>query len=305
MRLPQHKSRNRHRANAADRTVQTPTMARRPSSDGPSPTQLMPAVRESGDFLTRELPKVSPSAVLPPYPHTPYMPMSGRPETHLDVTRLLPVVPRQRTAADSATPQVLPLVKAELPPSAQHVDPARWHDRTHVEDDDLEPQTRGRHVLDELNAAPDIALDLAAVPQRVINGLGGPEPAVKDPSRRLAVRMFRHARDMQRAREARAEDALREADACSRRIREFGERWEQHLRDVEITRHGQRAVVAAEELTAAYEGNRRRIAEENARRAANGKEPLDVTATTFTRGMQAKLSDLLVKEALAGSAVTR
>src|SRR6184192_1609693 len=128
-------------------------MARRPSSDGPAPTQLMSAVRETGGFLTRELPRVSPAAVLPPYPHTPYMPMPDRPGAHLDVTRLLPVVPRQRVAADSTATQVLPLVKAELPPSAQHVDPARWHDRTHVEDNDLEPQTRGRHVLDELKAA--------------------------------------------------------------------------------------------------------------------------------------------------------
>lgn len=216
-------------------------------------------------------------------------------------TVIMPVVQSEDTTAT----QILPAVPTDVPPSAQHVNPRAWHARTHVEDDDLEPQTRGRHALDELMALPDPAQELATAPQRIIQALGGPEPEVKNPRLGLAVRMFRHARDMQRTREARAEQALASADACSRMMREFGEKWDRTLREAEIARHGQRAVVAAEELTATYENNRRRVAEENARRAAAGQPPLDATATTFTRDMAAKIQQMLVDEAKAGSVGVR
>jgi hypothetical protein len=222
------------------------------------------------------------------------------------MTVTLPVVREHWSVADATTTQILPRIPADVPPSAQHVDPVKaYYQRTFVEDDGLELQSRGKHVLAELAALPDPAEELAAVPQRIIKALGGREAEVKNPKLQMAVRMFRHARDMQRAREARAQRALADADACSRMMREFGEKWDRKLREEEVARHGQRAVVAAEELAATYEGNRLRIAEENARRAADGKPPLDATATTFTRGMVAKIQAMLVDEAKVGSVGVR
>lgn len=221
---------SQHRASAADRIVQYPSMARRPSASGShAETQLMEAVREPSaeDFLTRGLPAVSPAAVLPPYPHTAFTPMSGHqaPARPLDVTQVLPVV--RESVADATATQPMPRIPAQaaLPPSAQHVDPRAWHDRTHVEDNDLELPTPGRHVLDGLMAMPDPAKELTAAPSRIIKALGGPEPEVKKPSLRVAVRLFRAARDMRRTREDHCNRDDARLNAVDARIKSFADRW--------------------------------------------------------------------------------
>lgn len=206
---------------------------------------------------------------------------------------------------DSMPTQQLPPIVEDLPPSARHVDPVKGWERLHVEDNDLEPETPGRHAMDELMAAPDDIRELAVVAQRVIDDLGGPDTVVKDPARRASVRAFRHARDMQRAREARAAAAISSADKTLRGIRSMWNDWDGLLRDWNAALCGQEAVNAGYSLAAAYEENRQRVAEENVRRAAEGQPPLDATATTFTRGMVADLQQLIVQRATAGSAVSQ
>lgn len=301
-----------HRANNVDRIVQTPTMACRPFTGDPAATQLMAAVPDAGDFLTRELPAVSPAAVLPPYPHTAFTPMSGHPAPPrlLDATQVLPVIREQRPIADSTTTQILPRTPAALSPSAQHVNLARqYYQRTFVEDNDLDPQSRGRHVLEELKAEdsgmPDLVSHADTAPAvqgaygRVVAALAQPDSLAG------AVRIARRAHAMFVARRHRLDEDESRLDVCWRRIEKFNADWDRQIRDDQVARHGQRAVVAGEELAAAYEGNRLRIAEENARRVADGKAPLDATATTFTRGMAAKIQQMLVSEAKAGSVGVR
>lgn len=172
-----------HRANAADRIVQTPTMARRPLAANPVTTQMLPVIRESGDYLTRELPKVSPSALPSVHPHTPLTPTSGHPApSPLNAVQALPAIREQQPTADSTTTQILPKVPSAVAPSARHVDPAQlYYQRTFVEDDGMDPQARGRHVLDELKSEPDVAA-LVAVQQRAHAVLD-----VYDPMRRAEV----------------------------------------------------------------------------------------------------------------------
>jgi hypothetical protein len=222
----------------------------------------------------------------------------------LPLTQVLPVV-------DLAATQPLPVVR-DLPPSAQHADPARWYERLVVEDesaDSLAQPSHGRHVLDALRAADSNIPDLV--------GHDEPAPTVQGNYRRVvaalappdtlagAVRIARRAHAMFVVRNRRLVEDESRLEACHRRIAEFNADWDRQLRDAEIARHGQRAVVAAENLTAAYEANRRRVAEENARRAADGRPPLDATATTFTRGMAARIQQMLVDEAKAGSVGVR
>lgn len=314
MRLRKHKPPNHRRANTGAPTVQTPTMGRRPRSGNPAETLVMAAVpaADAGDYLTRELPAVSPAAVLPPYPHTEYTPMSAHPAplSLPAVTQVLPVV--RRPVADSTATQVLPRIPTMPVLPAGHADPTRlYYERTFVEDDGLEPQSRGRHVLDELRAAdaetgmPDLVNHADAAPavqgaySRVVAAMAPPDSLAG------AVRIARRAHAIFVARRRNLVEAESKVDACRRRIAEFNADWDRELRDAQVARHGQRAVVAGEELAAVYEGNRLRIAEENARRAADGEKPLDVTATTFTRDMQAKIQQMLVSEAKAGSAGVR
>ncbi|WP_041540259.1 hypothetical protein [Catenulispora acidiphila] len=220
----------------------------------------MPAIREADEaFLTRELPKVSPAAVLPLYPHTPYSPISGHmaPQLPLDVTQVLPVVTAPRRSVDTAATQLLP-VAVDMPPSVMHADPTRWHDRTHVEDNDLEPESRGRHVLDGLKAEQDPALELAQAEQRVVSAMVTGVPRVKNPAMRLAVRMFREARDMGRARESRlAQDDAR-LDATDARIKAFAERWahdDAHWDRVAQVLKAKQEASDAGQLTAVYDAD--------------------------------------------------
>lgn len=261
----------------------------RPLAGRAQDTQILPAVTD----LTQELPRVNPSALPAVYQHTPPVP----------ATALAGTLP-------------LPHGYLPAPPSAQHADPARWYDRTHVEDNDLEPQARGRHALDELKAAdaetdmPDLVGHDEPAPAirgaygRIVAALAAPRPE----SLADAVRIARQAYRISKGNRRWFVEEETKLDACWRRIAEFNADWDRQVRDTEIARHGRRAVVAAEELTAAYEENRLRIEQENARRAADGRPLLDVTATTFTKGMQAKVKALLVEEALkeplAGSAVS-
>lgn len=218
------------------------------------------------------------------------------------------VMPVVRSEDETAT-QILPAVPAEVPPSAQHVNPARWYERLVVEDESADSPAQpshGRHVLNELNDdMPDLVGHDEPAPvvqsnySRVVAALTPPETLAG------AVRIARRAHAMFVARRHRLDEDESRLDACWRRIEEFNADWDRQIRDAQIARHGQRAVVAAENLTAAYEINRRRVAEENARRAAAGQPPLDATATTFTRDMAAKIQQMLVDEAKAGSVGVR
>lgn len=226
----------------------------RPLAGRAQDTQILPAVTD----LTQELPRVDPSALPAVYQHTPPVP----------ATALAGTLP-------------LPHGYLPAPPSAQHADPARWYDRTHVEDNDLEPQSRGRHALDELSAMPDPAQGLTDAPTRIIRALGGPEPEVKDPSLRLAVRLFRAARDMGRAREARCREADARLAIADARIRAFAERWahdDAHWTTVAETLKAKRDATDAARLEQAYiEGGTsvalctvEQVAHEIARRALTG-----------------------------------
>lgn len=217
-------------------------------------TMVLPVVTD----LTQELPRVSPSELLPVHQHTDPVPATALAGT-------------------------LPLPVGYMP-----------------------TQYPGRQVLSELSALPDPTLQLAPATMRInaIKALGGPEPQVKDPARRTVVRLFRAARDMQRLREARAKRVLDKADECSQRMREFGEKWDEKLRADAAAVYGFEAVSAEQQMIAAYEEGRRRIAEENARRAADGLPPLDTTPTAFTKEMRDELKQLLVQRALSGTAVS-
>ena len=228
------------------------------------------------------------------------------------LTVVLPAVQNHWVTADATATQILPQIPADVPPSAQHADPSRWYERMVVEDESADSPVqsgRGRHVLAELKAAD------AGIPDLV--GHDEPAPAVQNNYSRVvaalappdtlagAVRIARRAHAMYVARRRRLVEDESRLDACRRRIAEFNADWDRQLRNAEIARHGQRAVVAAENLTAVYETNRRRVAEENARRAADGRPPMDATATTFTRDMAAKIQQMLVDEAKAGSVGVR
>lgn len=192
---------------------------------------------------------------------------------------------RHIPGVDSAPTQQLPPVAEELPPSARHVDPRAWHDRTHVEDNDLEPETPGRHALNELLAAPDDIRNLANVAQRVIDDLGGPDTAAKNPALNLAVRMFRHARDMSRAREARcAQDDARLA-AVDARIKAFAERW------AHDDAHWDRVAQALK-------------AKQEASDAGQLIQAYDAEGTAAALYKVDELSQVIVQRALAGSAVS-
>lgn len=201
---------------------------------GPAPiTQELPAIADPE--ITRELPRVHPSDLPAVYHHT-----APVPATALAGTLPLP-------------PNYLP-----VPPSARHVDPAAWHDRTHVEDNDLEPQGRGRHVLAELMAMPEPALELAPATMRInaIKALDGPEPQVKDPARRLSVRLFRAARDMARERLAWCDEADARLRAWDGRIAEFAERWkydDAHWAQVAAVLKAKQEASDAGQLVKAYE----------------------------------------------------
>jgi hypothetical protein len=218
------------------------------------------------------------------------------------VTIIMPAVQQHWSAPASDDTQVLPVVSEPLPPSAQHVNPLQAAlERVFAEEDDLERQSRGRHVLAELKAEPDVTEVLADLPQRVIADFGGPDTVAKDPARRESVRRFRHARDMHRARERKAAAAISSADQALQRIHDMWNDWDDYLRDWNAALCGREAVDAADSLTAAYEENKRRLAEINARLAEEDKPPLDATPTSFTRGMVAELSQLIVQRALAGA----
>lgn len=90
------------------------------------------------------------------------------------LTVLMPAV-QAAPIADSTPTQILPPVAEDLPPSAQHADPAR-RTTTFVEDNDLEPQTRGRHVLAELKDDPETTAVLVAVQQRAHTVLDAYDP---------------------------------------------------------------------------------------------------------------------------------
>jgi hypothetical protein len=223
-------------------------------------------------------------------------------------TVIMPVVQTE----DAVTTQILPAIAADVPPSAQHTDPARWYERLVVEDESADSPVRpgrGRHVLAELKASDDGMPDLVGhdEPAPVVQGNYSRVVAALAPPETLAgaVRIARRAHSMFVARRHRLDEDESRLDACWRRIAEFNADWDRQLRDAEIARHGQRAVVAAEELAATYENNRLRVEQENARRAADGEAPLDATATTFTRDMVAKIQQMLVDEAKAGSAGVR
>lgn len=175
----------------------------RPFAGRPQDTQVLPRI-DSSD-ITQELPRVNPAALPAVYRHTDPVPA---------------------TAMAGTLP--LPNGYLPLPPSAQHANPAAWHDRTHAEDNDLELQTRGRHVLAELTSLPDPALELAAAPARIqaIKALDGFEPQVKDPGRRLSVRLFRAARDMARSRKRWCDEADVRLRAQDARIAQFAQRWQ-------------------------------------------------------------------------------
>lgn len=235
----------------------------RPLAGRPQDTQVLPRIDSSA--LTQELPRVSPAALPAVYQHTDPVPA---------------------TAMAGTLP--LPNGYLPLPPSAQHANPTAWHDRTHAEDNDLELQTRGRHVLAELTSLPDPALELAAGPVRIqaIKALDGPEPQLKDPSRRLSVRLFRAARDMARSRQRWCDDADARLKAQDDRIAEFARRWKHddaHWDHVAQVLKAKQDASDAGQLVRAYED--------------------DGTAAALYKVDE--LSHVIVQRALSGSAVSR
>lgn len=226
------------------------------------------------------------------------------------LTQVLSPIQAARSVENLTATQILPSV-SEVPPSARHVDPRAWHGRTHVEDNDLEPETRGRHALNELMAAdaetgmPDLVGHNEPAPAvrgaygRIVAALAAPRPESLADAVRIARQAYKTGRDNRRW-FAEEESKL---DACWRRIAKFNADWDEHLREWNAALCGQEAVDAGYSLAATYEENRQRIAEENARRLLAGKAPLDATPTSFTRGMVAELQQLIVQRATAGSAV--
>lgn len=234
---------------------------RRPARNFQDPRQL-PGMEQmtAQDGLTVMMPAVRP---VPAVDSTP--------------TRVLPPIQAAQSVENLTATQILPPAPVCAPPSARHVDPAK-RTTTFVEDNDLEPETPGRHALNELMAAPDDIRELANLPQRVIADFGGPDTVAKDPARRASVRAFRHARDMQRAREARAAAVISSADETLKRIHGTWNAWDKLLRDLVAGVYGQEAVTAQDQLTAAYEDGgtsaalytTQQLAQEIARRALAG-----------------------------------
>lgn len=157
--------------------------------------------------------------------------MSSRPRSfagRLQDTQVLPVVAPDIT---QELPRVSP---AELLPVHRHTEPVP---ATAVAGTlplpvgylPMPPSARRpnvHHVLAELQATPGAEFtDLAAAPARIVNALGGPEPALRDPARRLSVRLFRAARDMARSRRAWCDVAEARLDAQDARIAAFAKRW--------------------------------------------------------------------------------
>lgn len=100
------------------------------------------------------------------------------PAVALTPTQVLLPIQSARSVENLTATQILPPVSEMLPPSAQHADPAK-RTTTFVEDNDLERQSRGRHVLAELTAGPDIATELMAVQSHIHD--------IFDPMRRAEV----------------------------------------------------------------------------------------------------------------------
>jgi len=226
-------------------------------------------------------------------------------------TVLLPAV--RANIADSTATQRLPRIPAQqaLPPSvARHADAANWYGRMAEEEWPDVPSGQGRHVLDELMAEDDTFPDLT--------GHDEPDPIVQGSHNRMlasagipveglaaAVRFARQAHAFFTARLRWCDRAERELSAWDRRIAEFNASWDEQLRKAKVEFYGEEAVVAEERLIEAYEAGKAHIAAENARRAAAGEAPLDVTPTSFTKDMQAQLRQMLAEHALTGSAVSR
>lgn len=197
----------------------------------------------------------------------------------LPQTQVLPVV-------DLTATQPLPVVSQPVPPSARHVDPRAGWSRVHVEDNDLLPVPRGRHVLSELKALPSPDEELAAAEQRVVTAMVTGVPQVKNPALRLAVRMFREARDMARAREARCAQDESRLNAMDARIKEFAQRWahdDAHWDKVAAALAGKQQASDAGQIEQAY----------------------DEGGTQVALGMVTQVKDMIVQRALAGSAVAQ
>ena len=96
------------------------------------------------------------------------------------------------------------------------MDPTTWHNRTHVEDNDLEPQGRGRHALAELTRADD-ETTLIAVQQRAHAVLD-----VYDPMRR--------AEALARANDERMRAFAAQWDAWENRYEREFETWAQRFK---------------------------------------------------------------------------
>lgn len=235
----------------------------RPLAGGHADTQVMDAVIEADAKIGiyHHLPKTSPTDLPTVHPGTTFNLGSShlRPAQQLDVTQVLPVVEVPQSAVDAAATQQLPAAVA-LPPSvARHVDPARvYYERTFVEDDGMDPESRGRHVLAELKALPDPSEELAAAEQRVVSAMVTGVPQVKNPALRLAVRMFREARDMARVRESRCDQDVARLDKADARIKAFAERWahdDAHWDRVAAALKAKENASDAGQLTAAYEAD--------------------------------------------------
>lgn len=197
----------------------------------------------------------------------------------LPQTQVLPVV-------DLAATQPLPVVSQPVPPSARHVDPRAGWSRVHVEDNDLLPETRGRHVLAELKALPTPDEELAAAEQRVVTAMVTGVPQVKNPALRLAVRMFREARDMARAREARCAEEDARLAAIDDRIKEFAQRW------AHDDAHWDKVAAALQRKQQASD-------------AGQIEKAYDEGGTQVALDMVTQVKDLIVQRALAGSGVSQ
>lgn len=162
---------------------------------GPAPiTQELPVIADPE--ITRELPRVHPSDLPAVYHHT-----APVPATALAGTLPLP-------------PNYLP-----VPPSAQHANPRLWHDRTHVEDNDLESQSRGRHAIDVLKAVEDdVVAGLLAVQQRAHTALDAYDP-------------MRQAENLARANDERMRAFAASWDAWETRYERSFESWARRFKD--------------------------------------------------------------------------
>jgi hypothetical protein len=203
------------------------------------------------------------------------------------VTIIMPAVQQHWSAPASDDTQVLPVVSEPLPPSAQHVNPLQAAlERVFAEEDDLERQSRGRHVLAELKALPSPDEELAAAERRVVTAMVTGVPQVKNPAMRLAVRMFREARDMARARErwqdeanARIDRAFKALDAFKAKYAEWDSHWDKVAKALDSTD----AAKGAAALTTSY----------------------DEGGTQLTLGLVDEISHMIAQRALTGSAASQ